>query len=69
VVNYYETAVVHPLIDISNRVDFETLLATFEQEVNLNESMPASLSGGELVAVRRYEVAAALSRLRGLQVV
>jgi hypothetical protein len=31
--------------------------------------MPTTLTGGDLVAVRKYEVAAALSRLRGLRVV
>jgi hypothetical protein len=44
------------------------LLFTLEQEINLEQCMPAALSGGELVAVRKYEVAAALSRLRGLHV-
>lgn len=44
----------------------ETLLAQYEYEVSLNYDMPVSLSGGDLVAARRFEVAAALSRLRGL---
>jgi len=44
------------------------LLSTLEQEINLDCCMPAALSGGGLVAVRKYEVAAALSRLRGLHV-
>lgn len=47
-------------------IDMPTLLATLEQEVNLDQSMPVTLTGGDLVAVRKYEVAAALSRLRGL---
>ena len=46
----------------------DVLLSTLEQEINLDQCMPAALTGGELVAVRRYEVAAALSRLRGLHV-
>ena len=49
-------------------VDINTLLATLENEVNLGQSMPVTLTGGDLVAVRKYEVAAALSRLRGLRV-
>ena len=49
-------------------VDMDFLLSTLEQEINLDRCMPAALNGGELVAVRRYEVAAALSRLRGLHV-
>ena len=48
--------------------DINTLLATLENEVNLGQSMPVTLTGGDLVAVRKYEVAAALSRLRGLRV-
>lgn len=44
------------------------LLATLEKEVNFDQSMPVTLNGGDLVAVRKYEVAAALSRLRGLRV-
>jgi hypothetical protein len=47
-------------------VDISILLSTLEQEINLDRCMPAALSGGELVAVRKYEVAAALSRLRSL---
>jgi len=47
-------------------VDF--LLSILEQEINLDRCMPAALTGGDLVAVRKYEVAAALSRLRGLHV-
>ena len=43
-----------------------TLLSTLEHEINLDQSMPVTLTGGDLVAVRRYEVAAALGRLRGL---
>lgn len=43
-----------------------TLLSTVEQEISLNKSMPVTLNGGDLVAVRKYEIAAALSRLRGL---
>jgi hypothetical protein len=46
----------------------DILLSTLEQEINLEQCMPAALSGGELVTVRKYEVSAALSRLRGLQV-
>jgi predicted ABC-class ATPase len=49
-------------------VDINALLATLENEVNLDQSMPVTLTGGDLVAVRKYEVAAALSRLRGLRV-
>lgn len=45
-----------------------SLLSTLEQEVNMDQTMPATLNGGDLVAVRKYEVAAALSRLRGLHV-
>lgn len=52
----------------SNRVDMTSLLSTLELAVNLDQSMPTSLNGGDLVAVRKYEVAAALSRLRGLHV-
>jgi len=52
----------------SHSIDMTTLLSTLEQEVNLDQSMPVTLNGGDLVAVRKYEVAAALSRLRGLHV-
>jgi hypothetical protein len=49
-------------------IDMATLLSTLEEEVSLDQSMPVTLNGGDLVAVRKYEVAAALSRLRGLHV-
>lgn len=45
-----------------------TLLSTLEDEISLDNDMPVTLTGGDLVAVRKYEVAAALSRLRGLHV-
>jgi hypothetical protein len=48
--------------------DMATLLSTLEEEVSLDQSMPVTLNGGDLVAVRKYEVAAALSRLRSLHV-
>jgi len=48
-----------------------TLLSQYESEVSLDQDMPVTLrlTGGDLVAARRFEVAAALSRLRGLAVV
>jgi hypothetical protein len=56
-----------PLLTIHS-VDMATLLSTLEEEISLDRSMPVTLNGGDLVAVRKYEVAAALSRLRGLHV-
>lgn len=47
-------------------IDMATLLSTVEEEISLDHGMPVTLNGGDLVAVRKYEIAAALSRLRGL---
>lgn len=49
-------------------VGMTSLLSQYDSEVSLDQDMPVTLSGGDLVAARRFEVAAALSRLRGLAV-
>lgn len=41
-------------------------LTMVEQEAAMDQCMSASLEGGDLVAVRRFEMAAAISRMRGI---
>ena len=48
------------------KIPFLNLTHQLEQSMSLEQGMPTSLDGGDLVAVRRFEVAAAVSRLRGL---
>lgn len=45
---------------------FQKLLEFMEDVVGVDKSLPTSLTGGELVAVRRFELAAAISRVRGM---
>lgn len=44
----------------------QELLERLNDAVGIDESLPTSLVGGDLVAVRQLELAAALSRVRGL---
>lgn len=49
-------------------LDFEALMHHLQDSIGTDSCLPASLKDGELVAVRRFELMAALSRLRGLGV-
>ena len=42
------------------------LLNALDEVIGVDTCLPVSLQGGDLVAVRRFELAAAMSRLRGL---
>ena len=42
-------------------------LAGIEAEVALEKAIPENLPGGDLVAVRRFELGAAINRIRGLE--
>jgi len=42
-------------------------LSGIEAEVALEKAMPEKLPGGDLVAVRRFELGAAVNRIRGLE--
>ncbi|SMR53552.1 unnamed protein product [Zymoseptoria tritici ST99CH_3D1] len=44
----------------------EEILQKLKQYVGVEETLPMDLVGGELVAVRRFEIAAALARIRGM---
>ncbi|KAF2724055.1 hypothetical protein K431DRAFT_218646 [Polychaeton citri CBS 116435] len=46
----------------------EALLAAVEADISLDRTISPSLVGGELVAMRRFELSAAISRIRGLTV-
>lgn len=45
---------------------FDEILRLMEDMIGVDKSLPTSLSGGDLVSVRRFELAAALSRIRGM---
>jgi len=51
-----------------NRIPLTSLLQAEAEVIGVDHCLPTSLSGGGSVAVRRAEVAAALSRMRGLRV-
>ncbi|KAK5168956.1 uncharacterized protein LTR77_006265 [Saxophila tyrrhenica] len=51
-----------------SHLDLSALLKALDGAVGTEMCLPAALGDGELVAVRRFELAAALSRLRGLVV-
>lgn len=42
-------------------------MAGIEAEVTLEKAIPENLPGGDLVAVRRFELGAAVNRIRGLE--
>jgi len=50
------------------RRSLESLLLEFDAETGLDCCLPVTLTHGDLVAVRGVELAAALSRLRGVSV-
>ncbi|KAF2772670.1 hypothetical protein EJ03DRAFT_287806 [Teratosphaeria nubilosa] len=59
------------LTDIARRtgqaaVPLQSLLQGLDQVLGVDKCLPASLAGGELVGVRKMELAAALSRMRGI---
>jgi hypothetical protein len=43
------------------------MLARIESEIALEKAIPEQLPGGDLVAVRRFELGAAINRIRGLE--
>lgn len=49
-----------------SRNDFASAVAEFEQRIDLERCLPKNLVGGDFVAVRGFELSAAISRLRGL---
>ncbi|KAH0337352.1 hypothetical protein KCU81_g8118, partial [Aureobasidium melanogenum] len=51
----------------SEGVYLASALAGIEAEVALEKAIPARLPGGDLVAVRRFELGAAVNRVRGLE--
>ncbi|GAB7360988.1 hypothetical protein MBLNU230_g0971t1 [Neophaeotheca triangularis] len=48
-------------------ISLPSLLAEVEKDVSLDKCLPGSLQNGDLVAARRFEIAAVLSRFRGLK--
>lgn len=42
-------------------------LTSIEAEISLEKVIPGKLQGGEFVAVRRFELGAAVNRIRGLK--
>ncbi|KAK3051326.1 hypothetical protein LTR09_007349 [Extremus antarcticus] len=52
----------------TSSLDLSALLKALDASVGIDTCLPAALGDGELVAVRRFELVAALSRLRGLLV-
>ncbi|KAG9524541.1 hypothetical protein KCV07_g1818, partial [Aureobasidium melanogenum] len=53
--------------DDSEGVYLKSALAGIEAEVALEKAIPEKLPGGDLVAVRRFELGAAVNRVRGLE--
>jgi len=45
------------------------ILQEVEKDISLDKCLPGSLPNGDLVAARRFEIAGALSRYRGLKTV
>lgn len=47
-----------------NRLPLDQLLGSLGDSVGIDNCLPVSLSNGDMVAVRKCEIAAAISRLR-----
>lgn len=50
----------------ANALALDELIKLMENVIGVDKPLPTSLTGGELVAVRRFELAATLSRIRGM---
>ncbi|KAI4723085.1 hypothetical protein E4T48_00752, partial [Aureobasidium sp. EXF-10727] len=55
------------LAEDSEGVHLNSALAGIEAEIALDKAIPEKLPGGDLVAVRRFELGAAVNRIRGLK--
>lgn len=55
-------------VQTNSRADLMTALTKIETHMNTIKCMPDALQGGDFVAVRKMELAAAISRIRGLTV-
>jgi hypothetical protein len=55
--------------NIRFRLGLSVLLNELDGSFGIDNCLPPMLKDGEAVAVRRFELAAAISRLRGLSVV
>lgn len=49
----------------SPRDDLSKIMRQFDSRINIKKRLPSSLIGGDFVAVRQFEMSAAISRLRG----
>lgn len=52
-----------------NRDDLATEMASFEHDINITSCLSSSLVGGDFVAVRSFEMSAAVCRLRGTRAI
>ena len=60
----------HEENDVANtlRLPFPTWFEQLNDAIGLDKCLPFSMRGGDLVAVRRFELAAAISRMHNLEV-